>query len=137
MCSLLIRWGLSSVLVASLILALGCGSSKEEAKTDGDSDSAELESDTPAELETYAYDSPVQATSPWPQFRRTMGNTGRSPLVPRKAGLPLWSFAAAKGIFHAPVIDGEGTIYIGTADTTFYALKRDGSEKWRFKTGEI
>lgn len=29
------------------------------------------------------------------------------------------------------------TVYAGSADTWFYAIDRNGSRRWRFKTGEI
>ena len=35
------------------------------------------------------------------------------------------------------MIDGDGTVYIGSADHYFYALTPDGSLKWRFATNEI
>jgi len=46
-------------------------------------------------------------------------------------------FRTRKGVFSSPVIDGDGTTYVGSADRTFYAIDRDGSLKWKFSTGEI
>ena len=85
----------------------------------------------------FTYEAPVLATSPWPSFRRTSRNNGRSPVQPRSSGLQPWTFQTGKGMFHAPVIGGDGTVYIGSADTNFYAINADGKEKWRFPTGEI
>ncbi len=34
----------------------------------------------------------------------------------------LWRFQTGKGIFSTPVIDGDGNVYVGSADRTFYAL---------------
>ena len=31
----------------------------------------------------------------------------------------------------------DGTIYVGSDDNHLYALNPDGSEKWRFETGEV
>ncbi len=87
--------------------------------------------------EPYGYEVPVQTDAPWPLFRRDHRNTGRSPIVAEYAGDSSWSFQTGKGIFSTPVIDGAGTIYIGSADHVFYALHPDGTEKWRFETGEI
>jgi outer membrane protein assembly factor BamB len=85
----------------------------------------------------FAYDNPVLATSPWPMFRRTTRNNGRSPVLPVPSGRAPWSFHTGKGMFHAPVIGGDGTVYMGSADTNFYAIGADGKEKWRFPTGEM
>lgn len=85
----------------------------------------------------FAYDVPVQPESPWPTFRRDQRNTGRSPLPAVYAGDAPWSFATGKGIFSTPVIDGDGVVYVGSADHNFYAIQPDGREKWRFETGEI
>jgi outer membrane protein assembly factor BamB len=80
---------------------------------------------------------PVDEDAPWPLFRHDHRNTGWSPLVGHPNGDAPWSFATGKGIFSTPVIDGEGTIYVGSADHVFYAIGRDGRERWRFETGEI
>ena len=86
---------------------------------------------------TFVYDNPVLPTSPWPMFRRTTRNNGRSPVLPRDTGREPWAFHTGKGMFHAPVIGGDGTVYMGSADTNFYAIGADGREKWRFATGEM
>jgi outer membrane protein assembly factor BamB len=85
----------------------------------------------------FGYAVPVQAASPWPLFRRDHRNTGRSPVVASYHGDRPWSFPTGKGIFSTPVVDADGTIYVGSADHVFYAIRPDGSEKWRFATGEI
>ncbi len=48
-----------------------------------------------------------------------------------------WFFQTGKGIFSTPVVDAHEVIYFGSADHNFYALKPNGSEKWRFQSGEI
>jgi outer membrane protein assembly factor BamB len=85
----------------------------------------------------YGYEVPVQPASPWPLFRRDRRNSGSSPLVAAYNGDDPWSFTTGKGIFSTPVVDAGGTIYVGSADHTFYALHPDGREKWRFTSGEI
>ncbi len=87
--------------------------------------------------EPYGYVNPVAPEAPWPTFRRDAANNGRSPLPAIYQGDQPWSFQTAKGIFSSPVIDESGVIYVGSADHNFYALNADGSEKWRFTTGEI
>jgi outer membrane protein assembly factor BamB len=86
---------------------------------------------------TFVYENPVQAASPWPMFRRTVRNDGRSPVVPGATDRGPWKFHTGKGMFHAPAIGGDGTVYMGSADTFVYAIGRDGNEKWRFPTGDI
>jgi len=46
-------------------------------------------------------------------------------------GTILWTNA---GSSLSPVIDADGTVYIADKDKHFYALNRDGSEKWMFQT---
>lgn len=49
-----------------------------------------------------------------------------------------WVFHTDKGIFSSPVVGGDGTIYIGSADRNFYALDpMTGEPKWSHPTGEI
>ena len=85
----------------------------------------------------YGYEVPVEPESPWPTFRRDHRNTGRSELPAVYAGDQPWSFRTGKGVFSTPVIDGDGTVYVGSADHTFYAINPDGSQKWAVETGEI
>lgn len=86
---------------------------------------------------------PFASGSPWPKFRGDAAQTGRSrlglgPSSPSidRAARP-WTVSTAKGIFSSPVIDAEGTVYIGSADRTFYAIGRDGTVRWKILTGEI
>jgi outer membrane protein assembly factor BamB len=83
------------------------------------------------------YETPVQADSPWPTFRRDEHNTGASPLPAVYAGDKPWFFQTGKGLFVTPVIDGNGNIYVGSADHYFYALAPDGTLKWKYLTGDI
>ena len=83
------------------------------------------------------YANSVQPDAPWPTFRRDVQNNGRSPLPAIYQNDQPWFFQTGKGIFSTPVVDEEGTIYIGSADHNFYALNQDGSEKWHFETAEI
>jgi outer membrane protein assembly factor BamB len=87
--------------------------------------------------EVYDYEVPVKATSPWPAYRRTARHSGRSPVAPEASDLQPWLFQTQKGMFHEPILDEDGTLYMGSADTFFYAVNADGTEKWRFATGEM
>jgi outer membrane protein assembly factor BamB len=85
----------------------------------------------------FEYDVSLDPRSPWPKFRRTSRQDGRSPIVPSQSGGRLWTFRTGKGIFSTPVIDGDGTVYVGSADRTFYAIANDGTLRWSRLTGEI
>ncbi|HJQ83809.1 MAG TPA: PQQ-binding-like beta-propeller repeat protein, partial [Candidatus Binatia bacterium] len=85
----------------------------------------------------FAYDVPLDPGSPWPKFRRTSVQDGRSPILPSRLGGHLWKFQTGKGIFSSPVVGGDGTVYVGSADRTFYAIAADGSVRWQRLTGEI
>ena len=87
--------------------------------------------------EGFTYDVPVQAKSPWPEMRRDSRNTASSPVRGRYLGGRPWAFATKRGIFSTPVIGGDDTIYVGSADRNFYALRPDGTLAWRFRTGGI
>src|SRR5687768_7670683 len=81
--------------------------------------------------------SPLAAGSPWPKFRHDLRQTGRSELPPRVTDDRPWVFHTGKGIFSSAVIGADGTIYIGSADRTFYAIGADGALRWSRPTGEI
>jgi hypothetical protein len=80
---------------------------------------------------------PYPQDSPWPCFRRDHRNSGNSPVNANYNGKSPWSFKTGKGIFSTPVIDGEETVYFGSADKNFYALNSDGTLKWQFTCGEL
>ena len=67
---------------------------------------------------------PLEAGSPWPKFRAGAAQDGASPIGVRAhaTGGALWSFRTGKGIFSSPVVGADGTVFIGSADRTFYAL---------------
>jgi len=83
------------------------------------------------------YTVPLQRGAYWPKFRRTANNRGHTPLRPGEGQSDIWSFATGKGIFSSPVIDRDGTIYIGSADKYFYAIGSDGTLRWKKKLGEL
>ena len=80
---------------------------------------------------------PLDPQSPWPKFRRDPLQQARSPVAPQDSGRARWAFRTGKGVFSSPVVDGDGTVYVGSADRTFYAIDRRGRERWRLETGEI
>ncbi len=139
------RWSSDEI---ELTLPAEVGSSDVRVHTDlpllgeGVSDPAYLQVQAPGlPSGPYGYEVPVQEGSPWPSFRHDRRNTGRSPIVGAFMGSPPynqpWSFETGKGIFSTPILDADGTVYVGSADHNFYAINDDGSEKWRFQTGEL
>ena len=72
-----------------------------------------------ARAATFDYDVGLDPRSPWPKFRRTAVQDGRSPIRPSRTGGHLWSFPTDRGIFSTPVVDGDGNVYVGSADRTF------------------
>jgi outer membrane protein assembly factor BamB len=73
----------------------------------------------------------------WPKFRGDARQTGRTARKPVLSAAKPWSFATGKGVFSSPVIGEDGTVYVGSADRHFYALRRDGALRWTIETGEI
>jgi outer membrane protein assembly factor BamB len=70
-------------------------------------------------------------------MRHDRFNTGRSPIrAAYHPGDRPWAFTTGKGVFSTPIVDRHETVYAGSADTNFYAI-RNGRARWRFKTGEI
>ena len=45
-----------------------------------------------------------------------------------------WVFPTGGAIDASPTVDGNGTIYIGSRDSTLYALNSDGTVRWSYKT---
>jgi outer membrane protein assembly factor BamB len=80
---------------------------------------------------------PLQAGSPWPKFRNDAFQDGVSPIHAHATGGALWSYQTAKGVFSSPVVGADGTIYVGSADRTFYALHPDGTLAWKTPCGEL
>ena len=80
---------------------------------------------------------PLDPRAPWPKFRGNALQNGRASFAPRRGEGRPWQFHTGKGIFSSPVIDGEGTVYVGSADHHFYAIGADGQLRWRFATGEV
>ena len=75
-----------------------------------------------------SHDAPFAVDSPWPKFRDDAAQNGRGSIKPTATTGAFWSFRTGKGIFSSPVVAGDGTIYVGSADRTLLrAARRDGS----------
>lgn len=80
---------------------------------------------------------PLDAASPWPEMRHDLRNTGASSIAAHYYGDRPWAFRTGRGIFSTPVIGGDGSVYVGSGDTYFYALWPGGRLRWRIKTGGL
>ena len=68
---------------------------------------------------------PLDAESPWPKFRANALQNGRVAFKPViNPTLAPWTYRTGKGIFSSPVIDKDGTVYVGSADKRFYAIQK-------------
>lgn len=114
------------MLILSLALAVGCSTSSDGA---GGSDRGQIEE--------FEYAVPMDSDSPWPKFRRTAMQTGRSPVLPIDTGADPWVFETGKGVFSTAVVDGDNNVYVGSGNRTFYKLDKDGNELWSILTGEV
>ncbi|MBV9212895.1 MAG: PQQ-like beta-propeller repeat protein [Actinobacteria bacterium] len=83
----------------------------------------------------YHYEVPVQASSPWPEMRRDRRNTGASPIRSIYHGDRPWGFRTGRGIFSTPIVGGDGDVYVGSADSWFYAIRPNGRLSWKLRTG--
>ena len=115
-----------SVLAVALVLG-ACGRSA----TSGGSPPGS------SKVADYHYAVPVDQASPWPEMRHDQANTGESPIVAHYDGGKPWSFPTGNSIFSTPVIGGHGTVYVGSADHSFYAISSAGHLAWKFETGNL
>lgn len=121
--------------LAMLCFTMACTSSVSGS---GDGGPADVQrADVPLEDVLAARRSPLDRRSPWPKFRGNIEQDGRVDVSPFDNGSAPWVFQTGKGIFSTPVIDGDGVVFVGSADRNFYAIGPDGRERWRVRTGEV
>ena len=113
----------------------GLPDSAADAASEDEPDGSSIE--PPPPCDKCMADAPLDPASPWPKFRGNLEQTGKSTVKPSLTGGALWSLQTGKGVFSSPVVGADGTIYIGSADRTFYAISYDGKVKWKLLTGEI
>jgi outer membrane protein assembly factor BamB len=71
--------------------------------------------------------------SPWPMCFHDTHHTGRSPYsTADNPGTEKWHFDTIDECSGSPIIDDEGTIYIGS--TSLYAVYPNGTLKWKYDT---
>ncbi len=138
----------STLLLISFFVIAGCAS-RATFLPGSTSDAAP---DRAARPEKASADSPwfvpLDPQSPWPKFKANSIQTSRiapgnfdaaartDVLLDETTAEP-WVFHTGRGIFSPPVVDAEGTVYVGSADHRFYAIDKDGIVKWSYLTGGI
>ncbi len=75
------------------------------------------------------------ADTPWPMFQHDLQHIGQSPYIGAQEPTVDWTYFTDGYWVLSPVIDADGTIYIGSDDGNLYALNPDGTKKWEFTTG--
>ena len=120
------------LVVWSLALLWACSDEVDDETKPGDACKA-----ASAPAAGYSYGLPLDPHAPWPKFRRTAQQDGRLTLRCGGGLAAPWVFKTGKGIFSTPVIDGDGTVYVGSADRFFYAIDATGKEIWRAVMDEI
>ena len=51
-------------------------------------------------------------------------------------GTIKWEFQTGGNVQSSPAIGSDGTVYVGSNDSSLYAINPDGTKKWEFKTGD-
>ena len=96
-----------AAIAASCFVGLGRSSSGDGAGGDGGGGG---EGGGREQINAFEYAVPMDSDSPWPKFRRTAMQTGRSPVLPIDTGADPCVFQTGKGIFSTAVIDGDDNI---------------------------
>jgi outer membrane protein assembly factor BamB len=74
----------------------------------------------------------------WPMFHYNAQHTGICPYdTSTTTSLRRWKFQTGNRIGSSPAIASDGTIYFGSWDHYLYAIKIDGTLKWKYQTGNI
>jgi outer membrane protein assembly factor BamB len=70
-------------------------------------------------------------------FMGDAAHTGRSEnRGPSTMPTARWTYKTGARVFASPVAGHDGTIYVGSLDGQFVALRPDGSLKWRYSAGQ-
>lgn len=125
-------------VLAALAVTVACTSSDgDEGGDDAASGTAAASGTSEPPAVTYPYGVPLDPASPWPKFRADAPQTGFTPVDGEDTGAEPWTFETGNGVFSSPVVDGDGNVYVGSADHVFYALDARGQVRWQVETGEI
>jgi len=88
----------------------------------------------------------LSTTAQWARFHADLANSGRAQVALDGSNTPeidsfdtcgeaesrcKWRTGTGSSVSSSAAIDFDGSVYIGSSDTRFYALQPDGSYKWR------
>ena len=68
----------------------------------------------------------------WPVYKHDLRHTGQSSFNGSQENTLRWIFPTGDRIQASPIVGPDGTVYVGSHDSTLYAINPDGTEKWRF-----
>ena len=71
----------------------------------------------------------------WHEFHGNNGNTGFTNFPSRIIKYLKWQFTVGDVKYSSPVVDDEGTVYVGNMDGDLFAIKPDGTQKWKEHLG--
>lgn len=74
---------------------------------------------------------------PWPTFHHGINRTGQSEYdTSKNNGKQKWGYniGMTSNFTSQPVIDSNGTIYVGSSNQKLYAIYPNGTKKWDFQT---
>ncbi len=72
------------------------------------------------------------ANSAWPMFGQNNQHSFRSAYNGPSTPKLLWVYDMVLGAYPSPVLATDGTIYSGSMNFKFFALKPDGTKKWEY-----
>lgn len=73
-----------------------------------------------------------------PKFHHDNNNTGQSQYKGPSTNTTKWKYTTADYIYYgSPVIGVDGTVYIASFDRYVYAIKGNGTLRWRYQTGNM
>ena len=71
----------------------------------------------------------------WPVEGRNSAHTANGLIAAPNNTVNVVKYKTGGMIYSSPVVGGDGTVYIGSADHNLYALHPDGSLKWKYPAG--
>ncbi|MFA4953892.1 MAG: PQQ-binding-like beta-propeller repeat protein [Patescibacteria group bacterium] len=72
----------------------------------------------------------------WPMIGYNAQHTGQCQYdTANSAGTLKWKYRTGGQVISSPAIASDGTVYLGSYDSYFYAVNPDGTLRWRYQTG--
>ncbi|HTP79746.1 MAG TPA: PQQ-binding-like beta-propeller repeat protein [Bacteroidota bacterium] len=80
---------------------------------------------------------PGLASSPWPMFLHDPQHTARSPYRGPQLGQVEWMFTTTGLVYPSPIIDVDGTVYVGCLRGDLFAVLPNGVQEWSVYGGGV